>query len=134
VKSLVNETYRPENYNIIWKGDNEIGKKVSSGIYLIRLAIDEQVITSKAVLMNKFVRRKMPGVQMGVRYKYKERNMKKSLIMLIGLLLIGVLQGTTITVDIEGTGDYTSIQEGINASADGDTVLVYPGRYFEILT
>jgi len=73
----------------------------------------------------------MPGVQMGVRYKYKERNMKKSLIMLIGLLLIGVLQGTTITVDIEGTGDYTSIQEGINASADGDTVLVYPGRYFE---
>ncbi len=76
----------------------------------------------------------MPGVQMGVRYKYKERNMKKSLIMLIGLLLIGVLQGTTITVDIEGTGDYTSIQEGINASADGDTVLVYPGRYFEILT
>jgi len=51
--------------------------------------------------------------------------------MLIGLLLIGVLQGTTITVDIEGTGDYTSIQEGINASADGDTVLVYPGRYYE---
>ena len=51
VKSLVNETYRPENYNIIWKGDNVMGQKVSSGIYLIRMAIDGQLIISKAVLM-----------------------------------------------------------------------------------
>ena len=51
VKSLASETYRPENYNVIWKGDNEMGQKVSSGIYLIRLVIDGQLITSKAVLM-----------------------------------------------------------------------------------
>ena len=44
---------------------------------------------------------------------------------------MGFLNGTTIIVDIEGTGDHTSIQEGINASVDGDIVLVYPGRYFE---
>ena len=50
---------------------------------------------------------------------------------MIYFVFYGILQGTTITVDIEGTGDYTSIQEGINASSDGDTVLVYPGRYFE---
>ncbi|RLC45341.1 MAG: hypothetical protein DRH57_08180, partial [Candidatus Cloacimonadota bacterium] len=36
-----------------------------------------------------------------------------------------------IYVDINGTGDYTTIQEGINASVDGDTIIVYPGTYFE---
>jgi len=38
---------------------------------------------------------------------------------------------TVIIVDINGTGDYTTIQEGINASVNGDTVLVYPGTYYE---
>ncbi|MDP8210084.1 MAG: choice-of-anchor Q domain-containing protein, partial [Candidatus Stygibacter australis] len=57
--------------------------------------------------------------------------MKKYFILFIGLVLIGILQGTTIIVDIEGTGDYTSIQEGVDASVNGDTVLVYPGRYYE---
>ena len=41
------------------------------------------------------------------------------------------LIGNTITVDTTGTGNYTIIQEGINASTDGDTVLVYPGTYYE---
>jgi len=39
--------------------------------------------------------------------------------------------GLTHTVKQDGTGDYTLIQEAITASADGDTVLVYPGRYYE---
>jgi len=33
----------------------------------------------------------------------------------------------------DGTGNFTTIQEGINASADSDTVLVYPGTYFEYI-
>jgi len=33
------------------KGDNEMGQKAGSGVYFIRLEIDDQVITSKAVLM-----------------------------------------------------------------------------------
>jgi hypothetical protein len=37
----------------------------------------------------------------------------------------------TIIVDINGTGNYTTIQEGIDNSQDGDIVLVYPGTYFE---
>lgn len=36
-----------------------------------------------------------------------------------------------ITVKQDGTGDFTSIQQGVDASADGDTILVWPGTYFE---
>ncbi len=38
---------------------------------------------------------------------------------------------TTIVIDVNGTGNYTTIQEGIDNSVNGDTVLVYPGIYFE---
>ena len=37
----------------------------------------------------------------------------------------------TYHIKQDGTGNYTTIQEGINASADSDTVLVYPGTYYE---
>ncbi|MCF7919249.1 MAG: hypothetical protein K9N06_04995 [Candidatus Cloacimonetes bacterium] len=57
--------------------------------------------------------------------------MKNMLFLFIVMLVMGLLNGTTIIVDIEGTGDYNTIQAGINASTDGDTVLVYPGRYYE---
>ncbi|MDP8209643.1 MAG: choice-of-anchor Q domain-containing protein [Candidatus Stygibacter australis] len=57
--------------------------------------------------------------------------MKKYFVLIVFFALFWIIQGATIIVDIEGNGDYISIQEGINASADGDTVLVYPGRYYE---
>ncbi|MDD3502390.1 MAG: hypothetical protein PHE19_08225, partial [Candidatus Cloacimonetes bacterium] len=47
------------------------------------------------------------------------------------LLIISSLFSITITVKQDGTGDYQSIQSAINASQSGDSVLVYPGRYFE---
>ncbi|MDP8204815.1 MAG: T9SS type A sorting domain-containing protein, partial [Candidatus Tenebribacter mawsonii] len=43
------------------------------------------------------------------------------------------LQSTTWHIKQDGTGDFTTIQEGIDASADSDTVLVYPGTYYENL-
>jgi hypothetical protein len=52
-------------------------------------------------------------------------------ILLLSICCITSISAITRIVDINGTGQYTSIQAGINASASGDTVLVYPGRYLE---
>jgi len=38
---------------------------------------------------------------------------------------------TTWEIKQDGTGDFTTIQEGIDASVDSDTVLVYPDIYYE---
>ncbi len=54
----------------------------------------------------------------------------------ISVLILWVpmfLFGTTIIVDINGSGDYSSIQEAINNARSSDTVLVYPGTYTEIV-
>lgn len=45
--------------------------------------------------------------------------------------LFSALEALTRIVDINGTGQYSSIQAAINVSSPGDTVLVYPGRYIE---
>ncbi len=55
--------------------------------------------------------------------------MTKMLIIGMGILFLcsGVLSATIINVP----NDYPTIQQGINASEDADTVLVQPGTYFE---
>jgi len=47
------------------------------------------------------------------------------------LILSKVLNSTIWIIDQSGGGDFPTIQEGIIASSHGDTVLVYPGRYYE---
>ncbi len=59
--------------------------------------------------------------------------MKKIILLqiLLIILILSDIYSDTITVDIDGTGDYLTIQDGIDNSVDGDVVLVYPGRYIE---
>ena len=47
------------------------------------------------------------------------------------LLCAAVSQAATVRVLRDGTGDFTTIQLGLNAAADGDTVYIGPGDYTE---
>jgi len=54
--------------------------------------------------------------------------------LLIALIMLNArswLSANTLRVALDGSQPYTVIQEAITASANGDTVLVYPGRYIE---
>ncbi|HPI26558.1 MAG TPA: hypothetical protein PLO57_08875, partial [Candidatus Cloacimonadota bacterium] len=55
------------------------------------------------------------------------------LIIYIPLCIIFVLPLSALTrsVALDGSQDYTSIQSAISDCNNGDTVMVYPGRYFE---
>jgi parallel beta-helix repeat protein len=55
--------------------------------------------------------------------------MKKPVVTLICLLPILSAQAIIITVDDNGTADFDNIQDAINSSASGDTIIVRPGTY-----
>ncbi|MDP8203791.1 MAG: hypothetical protein P9L95_04605 [Candidatus Tenebribacter mawsonii] len=58
--------------------------------------------------------------------------MKSRLIFLfVFVCFCSLLNATTWHIKQDGTGNFTTIQEGIIASVHSDTVLVYPGRYYE---
>ncbi|MDO9578254.1 MAG: hypothetical protein Q7J16_10250 [Candidatus Cloacimonadales bacterium] len=60
--------------------------------------------------------------------------MKPKLFLFFVLICVNSwLQSVTWHIKLDGTGDFTTIQEGINASVNSDTVLVYPCTYFENL-
>lgn len=47
------------------------------------------------------------------------------------ILIIGGAAAKTLTVDGGGGGDYTTIQDAVDAAEDGDTILVSVGTYLE---
>ncbi|MBT5420561.1 MAG: hypothetical protein HOK80_06690, partial [Candidatus Cloacimonetes bacterium] len=55
----------------------------------------------------------------------------KLFILFVLISVYSLLNSTTWHIKQDGTGNFTTIQEGINASVDSDTILVYPGTYFE---
>lgn len=57
--------------------------------------------------------------------------------LLVAVLILGitsVLNAAIVTVKQDGTGDYTTIEAGMNESVwnSGDTVLVWPGVYYAV--
>lgn len=49
----------------------------------------------------------------------------------LAFMMASSLLSVTQTVKLDGGGDYTNIQLAIESCASGDTILVYPGRYYE---
>ena len=59
--------------------------------------------------------------------------LKSISLLFVFVSVCSLLHSTTWHIKQDGTGNFTTIQEGINASTDSDTVLVYPGTYYENL-
>lgn len=51
--------------------------------------------------------------------------------LVITLLYANFSISEVITVKQDGSGDFTTIQQAVNYASDGDSVLVWPGRYYE---
>ena len=57
--------------------------------------------------------------------------MKFTFILIIVIIFSDFLFSNTLIVKQDGSGDYTVIQEAVDNAIAGDTIRVYPGRYYE---
>jgi len=50
VRTLVNKEQQAGRYDVVWDGNNNFGKQVSSGVYLYRISAGDFVMTKKLIL------------------------------------------------------------------------------------
>jgi len=56
-------------------------------------------------------------------------------ILCIGFLVLGSSAGgAVLRVEKDGTGDFTIIQDAIDAAGDGDTIQIGPGRFDDYIS
>jgi len=55
--------------------------------------------------------------------------MKVSMVLAVLLVVLTIIQVSATIINVPD--NYPTIQEGIDTSTDGDTVLVQPGTYYE---
>jgi len=53
VKQMVEEQKQPGEYSVIWDGKDDDGKRVSSGIYIYQLCVEEKVTFNRRLLFLK---------------------------------------------------------------------------------
>jgi flagellar hook assembly protein FlgD len=51
IKTLVNQEQTSGVYEVIWNGDDELGNKVSTGVYFYRIDAGDFVQTKKMMLI-----------------------------------------------------------------------------------
>ncbi|MDD2228276.1 MAG: hypothetical protein PHY48_02565, partial [Candidatus Cloacimonetes bacterium] len=57
--------------------------------------------------------------------------MNRVIMLTMLMLLTATVFAATLSVALDGSGQYSVIQDAIEAANSGDSVLVYPGRYIE---
>ena len=53
IKTLVNSSFTKGSHSIIWNGDNNLGKPVSSGVYMYKLVVDGDTEAVKKCILSK---------------------------------------------------------------------------------
>ncbi|MFA5570905.1 MAG: choice-of-anchor Q domain-containing protein [Sphaerochaetaceae bacterium] len=57
--------------------------------------------------------------------------MKRMFVLVLLLITVGLLSAVVWEIKQDGTGDFTTISEGINIAQNYDEIVVYPGVYYE---
>ncbi|MFA5499400.1 MAG: DUF1565 domain-containing protein [Candidatus Cloacimonadia bacterium] len=57
--------------------------------------------------------------------------MKRLFVLVLILITVGLLSAAVWEIKQDGTGDFKTINEGFHMARSGDTILVYPGVYYE---
>jgi len=61
----------------------------------------------------------------------KDMRIQTTMLVLLAVLMAGPSYGTTWRVEKDGSGDFTVIQDAVDAASSGDVIAIGPGRYEE---